>query len=322
MQDVFPPKAGHPAWGVIGPRAVTDAWGGAAFDSKRGILVLTGGGHADYGGNEVYHFDIETLKWQRVTEPSPMKDLGGGIFEVTDGEAPISSHTYFGLIYLPNVDRVLKFGGSNYINGGSYDKHAYLYDVEKHKWKRGAKAPKAFVEVAGDFDPVSGNAVFSTGVGLLTYDPIKDSWGRFQERDGLQHATAAIVGSDPRVLMQLSNKSGALQIYELDRLSTRAKAPIQGPGDWPLQSGMALHTPTGRVVIWGGGREVWTVTPKDWTVTKHRNQEMRAPTEFKDTGRKKFPGIYGRWRYIAKHDVFIGYAHSGDNVWFYKLPKN
>src|SRR5687767_9547569 len=56
-------------WGNVGPRAVIGAWGGAALDTERNRLVLWGGGHNDYHGNELYAFDVLTLKWQRLTDP-------------------------------------------------------------------------------------------------------------------------------------------------------------------------------------------------------------------------------------------------------------
>jgi hypothetical protein len=36
------------------------AWGGGAHDTKRDRLIVWGGGHGDYGGNELYAFDVNT----------------------------------------------------------------------------------------------------------------------------------------------------------------------------------------------------------------------------------------------------------------------
>jgi len=38
---------------IVGPAAVVIAWGGAALDTRRNQLILWGGGHADYYGNEL-----------------------------------------------------------------------------------------------------------------------------------------------------------------------------------------------------------------------------------------------------------------------------
>jgi len=47
------------------------AWSGGALDPVPGRerLLVWGGGHADYAGNEIYAFDLNSLSWQRLTEP-------------------------------------------------------------------------------------------------------------------------------------------------------------------------------------------------------------------------------------------------------------
>ena len=42
---------------------IIDAWNGALLDTKRNRLVIWGGGHNDYWGNEMYVFDISALAW-------------------------------------------------------------------------------------------------------------------------------------------------------------------------------------------------------------------------------------------------------------------
>jgi hypothetical protein len=46
------------------------AWCGGAYDTKRDRLIIWGGGHNDYRGNEVYVFNLATLKWIRLSDPS------------------------------------------------------------------------------------------------------------------------------------------------------------------------------------------------------------------------------------------------------------
>ena len=139
MKDVIPPPD-KTTWAVQGPIAVMSSWGGAAFDTKRNLLLVTGGGHNDYGGNEVYHFRLDTLRWERATNPSPMKPVGNGQFEVADGsQAPISFHSYDGLVYVPPLDRMFALPQASYQSGNSYDNSAYLYDPEKRTWTRHAK---------------------------------------------------------------------------------------------------------------------------------------------------------------------------------------
>ena len=51
------------------------AWSGAAFDSMNTRLLLNGGGHSDYGGNEIYAFDFDTDTWSRLSDPEEYQYL-------------------------------------------------------------------------------------------------------------------------------------------------------------------------------------------------------------------------------------------------------
>src|SRR5690348_5168166 len=58
--------------GWTGPRSITGAWSGGSFDVKRERLLVWGGGHSDYAGNEIYAFDLQALKWSALTRSSPL----------------------------------------------------------------------------------------------------------------------------------------------------------------------------------------------------------------------------------------------------------
>lgn len=104
-----------PPPGIIGPRGVMDAWSGGAYDSTRDRLIIWGGGHGDYGGNEIYVFDIGTLKWSLAWGPSPnIPPVGGSCSETYSDGNPASRHTYDGLVYLPTIDKFWGHGGSLY----------------------------------------------------------------------------------------------------------------------------------------------------------------------------------------------------------------
>ena len=45
-------------------------YSGGAYDTRRNRLIVWGGGHAAYDGNEVYAFDVAAGKWSRLTEPT------------------------------------------------------------------------------------------------------------------------------------------------------------------------------------------------------------------------------------------------------------
>ena len=98
------------------PGAVVTAWSSFAWDSAGGNLMLWGGGHASYAGNEMYVWDGATGNWERGSLPSKI-DAADGL--VIGGVAPQSSHTYDNNLYLPVNNMFMTFGGAA-IKSGTY----------------------------------------------------------------------------------------------------------------------------------------------------------------------------------------------------------
>lgn len=104
------------------PSKIIEAWSGFAWDSNRGDLIIYGGGHANYAGNDVYRWRGTTGLWERASLPSQITLDGAGQDVTVDGPdyAPVSAHTYDNNVFLPNIDRFLTFGGAKYAASGPY----------------------------------------------------------------------------------------------------------------------------------------------------------------------------------------------------------
>lgn len=107
------------------PSKIIDAWSSFAWDSNRSSMLLFGGGHANYNGNEVYRFDGATMMWERASMPSEVNKvnyLGKNYYLPVDGamRAPQSAHTYDNTVFLKNADRMLTFGGAEADGGGAF----------------------------------------------------------------------------------------------------------------------------------------------------------------------------------------------------------
>ena len=55
------------------PRKIIAAWASMTWDPNRSQLIIWGGGHANYAGNEVYRFDAADLRWHRASLPSAVR---------------------------------------------------------------------------------------------------------------------------------------------------------------------------------------------------------------------------------------------------------
>ena len=146
--------------------SVVSAWGGAAADTKRNRLIIWGGGHTDYSGNEVYSLNLglaaPTLT--RLTNPSDFTKNPAGCpgtdSNVVDG-TPVSRHTYGGIVYLPVQDKLFSFGGSDAPCGG-FSVHTYTLDLSQTTPTWSA------------MDPVNGynpGSLYQSNSAICGYDP-------------------------------------------------------------------------------------------------------------------------------------------------------
>ena len=110
------------------PATIINSHSGFAWDSRRGDLIIYGGGHASTAGNEVYLWHGATQLWERGSLPSnvviPFQFAIGPLYNAIDGvdNAPASAHTYKNNVYLEVADRFLTFGGAAYNTGAAYYK--------------------------------------------------------------------------------------------------------------------------------------------------------------------------------------------------------
>jgi len=122
------------------PSRILVAWSSFAWDSNRGDLIIFGGGHANYAGNELYRWRSSTQKWENIalpsaveldtlTAPETVANWGNSMYFPSAGIkapvsgamfAPESSHTYDNNLFLPIADRFVTFGGATYQSGSAF----------------------------------------------------------------------------------------------------------------------------------------------------------------------------------------------------------
>ena len=97
----------------IGNDMVLRSFSGGIYNpyySTYGAVVIHGGGHGNYGGNETYVFNLDDLKFTRLDNPTnhpslAVKSVPGNLWNLTyceyiDGQ-PASSHTFDNLAIIP-----------------------------------------------------------------------------------------------------------------------------------------------------------------------------------------------------------------------------
>src|SRR5712691_8609853 len=140
-------------------RNVVNAWSGGIADTKRNRLLIFGGGHTDYSGNEVYSFD-GTIRTRLNNPSSPNLPSSSSCPAALSDGNPNSRHTYGGLAYIASVDKMFVFGGSLACAAGNSGGDTWTLDLATLAWKRmdptAGGHPTDNLAASADYDPNTG----------------------------------------------------------------------------------------------------------------------------------------------------------------------
>jgi len=302
-----------------GFNAVMDAWSGGTFDSTRNRLIVWGGGHNDYAGNEVYAFDMTTLTWSRLTNPSTPNASNSGIY--ADG-TPSSRHTYGALAYLPNVDRMFNAGGPTYQSGSS-NNMTWFFNFSNNTWQRRTNAPipsnGQCCGYAAAYDPVTGHVFRSHGDGLSEYDANANTWTNHGGSSPSLYINVAIAPAD-RLMVAVGGGSYGVAGTYYWRLNppsgslTKANTTGDKIVELGAAPGFAWSSAANVFVGWNGGASVYTLDPKTWVWTKIDPADANIVVPTTPNSR----GTYGRFQYVPAMNIFVLVNRVNEDVYIYK----
>ncbi len=310
---------------VEGQSAVIDDWNGAALDTTRSRLICWGGGHYGYYGNELYAFDVPTLRWLRLTNPTDPPTAGS---DTNWDGTPQSRHSYNGVAYIAHADRFFAFGGSGCTIGNSgfppttnvWTFNFGTLPYGPGNWRNqqaGGFRPHAGEGSNAAYDPVTRKVWFgegwnsnpSTRWGLFSYDIDANTWTQHTNESVFSASTSCI--DTKRGLLVVVGR-GRMDVYNI-----RSGTPTRQ--SWATTGGAAIigasapgidYDPVAdRIVGWSSG-PVYVLDPdtKVWTV----NNPAGAPAP-------GLNGTYRRWSYVPSVNAFVLVTHVDRNVFFYKL---
>ncbi|MDH5545586.1 MAG: hypothetical protein OEZ43_08340 [Gammaproteobacteria bacterium] len=314
-----------------GHKAVISAWNGAVYDTSRDKLIVWGGGHADYSGNEIYAFDLASLTWERLTEPSSLVNWTEGDKKYQDG-APVSRHTYGYIDYIPPpFDRLFVAGGGGLWKTGKSDTNTFFYHFATATWQYlQASVPfnNGSIGALSVYDPLTRKIwVHNAGAGsfLSSYNPVNDTWqthgNMHTEPDGwIPYTLSAAIDPIRRKLVAIGNNQ--VYIWSLSNNQTIANTKLATSGDTEIlgkpSPGFQYDPASDSFVAWAGGSDVYQLklgTGKWERIPAAITNTVTPPPQTEQ-------GTFGRFRYIPSKNVFVVVTSTLDNVFIYKLgPK-
>ena len=306
--------------GNSGLRGVIGAWSGGALDTNRERLLVWGGGHADYAGNEIYAFDIDSLEWSRATDPSVAS--GGSMWLYGDG-TPRSLHTHTYIEYVPTVDKFISFGGVAPYPLGGVTRQVFAFDFASNRWQTDVipDVPSGG-EARGSnavFDPTTGDVWVTTANSgssrLNRYNPTTNSWTTYSTFGSLMYTTAAL---DVKRNLLVAVGNNRLYVWNLN---TPSVPPVRqtSTGDRALEGAQApgfSYDPTiEKFVGWNGGDSVYVLDPDNWSWSR-----QSAASGNSVTPTSAHPnGTYGRFQYLPDRNAYVVVNSVSENVYLYRL---
>jgi hypothetical protein len=314
------------------PVNVMEAWSGGTFDTGHNRLLVWGGGHSDYGGNEVYAFNISTLSWTRLWGPSadipPMPSSCSSTY--SDGN-PCSRHTYDGIAYLPVQDRMWIISGSDFCGPGGATIDAFTLSLSgTPSWTRRANPPWGYLEICSDYDPVTGHVFFAAPASTKTlteYNPATDSYsdvGDGNLGEGVATHQNGVIDPVRRQFISVGrgdtgshtaysyNLAAAHPIPGVARSTSGNGAGTMNSADYP---GLAFDPVSDRVIGWDGGANVYSLNTTTWVWTTITPAAGNTVVPTGPAGH----GTHGRFAYIPSKNAFIVVNNIDENVFIYKL---
>jgi hypothetical protein len=308
----------------IGLKAIMKCWSGGAYDAKHDRLLIWGGGHSAYGGNEIYGFDVKTLKWQRLSEPSLKVCQGypNGPEKYSDG-TPRACHTYDYIQYAPQIDSLCSFGTAANFPDSKGGKTTWAYSFEKKKWQDKGPATAYGIGAYSAVDPVTGFIYVrgnSRGGCLARWEPLTAKWTNLT--GGVNHKTdyyqTAAIDPIGRRFVGVGGKRGG-KMYMFGGTDKVKQEEVKTTGlDMKILTGnpgFQYDPVLDKFVAWRSGANFYLLDPVTW------KWETRTPA----SGNKVVPGkadktgTYGRFRYIPSLNAYIVVNSTRKNVFIGRL---
>jgi len=325
--------------GNEGLKGIMDDWTGGAFATNLGAsgsLLVFGGGHSGYLGNEVYAFDVAQGSWSRLTNPvnPPTCDYNTSTMA---GNSPCSAHMYEALEYSPVTNEFVKLGSSS--DGSTVEGTAFVHalNLQTKQWRRGAKMPTWDGVISDDgegastaWDPVrnviwwhgSWRAAATSNKVLRKYDPAANTWTEYPGKTvGIDQAGA--FDSQRQIFLVVDGRD-TKSVYAYDTsVETPVLYTLSTTGDLAAQQASAIgldYDPvTDQFVAWTGGSAVYTLkAPSNWKTGTWTWKRVAAASGSASPSANE-RGTYGRFRYVPALNAFIVVNSVSSPVYMYKL---
>lgn len=325
---------------------IISAWGGGILNTVglyhggvfiSGVfLVIFGGGHSDYAGNELYAYgpiNVGTPVWRRLNDPTiPAANDAARI-----GGKPVSRHTYDNLVYLPTINKLLAITATGTYSGANSYMVADLFDFNvdpttTNPWSAADTGFPASIANAGfsavsGYNPTTGKASFlawGTDGKFCSFDVATLTWTSNDLNNGgmAQDSKGAVIPSS-NILVTWKN-DGGVRALNLATHTAYYEPSFTGTSNITRYGTLEWDSTANRFVSWDNlGKTIRFLTPganpasggDSWTWTSFTPSSGATPPDL--TGIQN--GVFGRFRYCSELNGIVLMPYRNLPMYFYKF---
>jgi hypothetical protein len=299
---------------------IVRAWNSAVADTHRNRLIVWGGGHNDYGGNEVYAFELATLQWKRLNDPSPVTPCQESS---ADGK-PNSRHTYGGLSYIVDADRLFSFGGVLFCEHGIDTSATWTLGLENLDWTRmdptkGGSPNDENHGAVSAYDPTTKLVyVYDRSTGFWSYDYRKNLYKRLNNQTPLDLHSNAVIDSGSNLFLTFGdNQIWAVSIAEKGGHGAQNRSKANGCEGLigNASPGLAYDPVEDRTIGWPDFGPTIYIYDSHTNSCATQSYNASAPPDSSHTGSPRSSnGTFGRFQYFPAYGLFVLVSDSDTNV--------
>jgi hypothetical protein len=301
--------------GAEGCPAITADWSGGIADTSRNRLIVWGGGHGGYYGNEIYALDLNSLTMLRLNDPTPPL---GTCAETLAGPTPNSRHTYDGLAYIPSLDRMVSVTGSM-APCGAASSATWALNVGSLQWTQqnpsGGQPNYQGGLAATSYDPNTSNVFVHTEsyAQFWSYSFSTNTYKLLNGSAATDYHETSIIDSKRKLFFIFGNG----QAFKIDISGNDASytmRPISATGCGfvgQIYPGLAFDTAQNLVVGWAGGDTVYLYNPD--------TDSCSSVTYSGGPGAQVSNGTYKRFSYFPALNVFALVNNVTQNAYALRL---
>ena len=317
--------------GDTGCPAVESAWGSAAVDNTRNRLIIHGGGHVDYYGNEIYAIDFNADPIAAVLVKDASHGAGpdagfAACSEALSDGTPNSRHDYSGFWYLPNQDAYFLYG-AGIATCGNFSDGNWIYRPNTGAWTQLAPATHPSTAQNGSiplaaYNPTDGYVYFLENnipnFWKMGYDAFAGAnWTQLTSPSGAPcDTTNGSSAIDVSRQLYVCAGGGTLYTIALSNSATVNDSAASGcsAAAAAYSPGIAYDPVQQLIVFWAGGNNVIT-----YNASTH---SCATVTYTGGPGAQLSNGTFNRFQYMPGIGAFVVANGMSSNIWTLRLTSS